>query len=256
MKNYLSLSEYSTTINRIAPRVAVDDRKSRKSVSKKANSFVVLNSDNDYGFYVKRLVRELDKYAELREVPKSFRKKSIKEIKTGDVIVFGDAFGDVDYDYRVANNVEELNCLDGRAYKSYDMLNDFGKIISKIKGYAEGNKRKSTEEYLIVEEEIKNKKRNNMRVSSAINIVLGDKVYKKAKKRYVTPIAVLRPEIQERKVTIFDNWVKVGYNQYDIFCNLRGEEFVYIDGAKFTIHTDRYGKKYLEKFHAKYVVVK
>jgi hypothetical protein len=47
------------------------------------------------------------------------------------------------------------------------------------------------------------------------------------------------------KVSIFYNFVKVGYDQYDIY-DLFGSKYVNIEGDLLEIKSDRYGKKYLK----------
>jgi hypothetical protein len=46
---------------------------------------------------------------------------------------------------------------------------------------------------------------------------------------------------KEEKVTIFNNYVKVGYDQYDIHTNFYGEETVKIRGQKFEVLSDYKG---------------
>lgn len=227
MKNYLKLSSLSEAITRIIP----SEFKSNAKKVKKELPFVVLNSDNDYGFYVKRLVRELQRY-DLIEQPKVLRKKSLKNIESGDIIVFGDNLGSIDYDYRVETNARNLDHLDGRTFKAYDLINDFDKVIKRLRKYVAEN----SEEHLLV--------KDNDDSVSVTNIEVEVNVSAKRPK-YVTPVALLLNKVSEEKVTIFDNWVKIGYNQYDIYVDLFGREFIYVDGRKFQIEEDRLGRKYL-----------
>jgi hypothetical protein len=231
MKNYLSLSNLSQTFTQIVP--CLQSKKAKKV--KKSLPFVVLNSDNDYGFYMRRLVKEIKKYAELTEQPKILRKKSLKNIETGDLLVFGDCLGNVGYDYRVETNHRSLDHLDGRSFKVYDIINDFDKVIKRLKKYVAEN----NGEFLLVED-------NDEPEVRVTEIQIDVNVHKRSPKS-VIPIAILRNDVCEEKVTIFDNWVKVGYNQYDIYVDLFGREIVYIDGSKFYVKEDRFGRKYLSK---------
>jgi hypothetical protein len=233
MKNYLKLSSLSTAIGRIIPSCAC---KSTGKKTQKEGAFVVLNSDNDYGFYVKRLAREVEALG-LSEIPKILRRTSLKNIETGNLIVFGDATGSVDYDFRVEADAHNLDHLDGRRFKAYDIINDFDKIIKRLKTYSSVNE--DEVDYVVVEERKAPK-------CKTIDVVINANVYAKRPK-YQVNIAVLRPKLSEQKVTVFDNWVKVGYNQYDIYCNLFGDKFIYVEGVKFFIHKDRYGNEYLTK---------
>jgi hypothetical protein len=234
MKNYLSLSNLSEPVARIIS--ACSCKSKAKQVSKEM-PFVVLNSDADCGFYVRRLIKEISRF-DLLEQPKVLRKKSLKGIETGDLIVFGDTQGTVNYDYRVETEAAKLDHLDGRKFKVYDLINDFDKVIKRLKRFAEEN---DGEEYLLVKENKKCKCEENV---SEININLN--VHNRIPKS-VTHVAILRKEINEEKVTIFDNWVKVGYNQYDIYVDLFGKEFIYVSGSKFYVKEDRFGRKYLTK---------
>jgi hypothetical protein len=76
----------------------------RGNKTKKPVLFIV-NTDEGYGLYVKKLVRLANK---LNLVAKS--KAALKNIQFGDVIVFGDShlFEDREFDYRVLRNVELL----------------------------------------------------------------------------------------------------------------------------------------------------
>lgn len=236
MKNYLSLSNLTTAVKRIVPSISCKT-KSKKS-SKKENAFVVLNSDNDYGFYIQRLAREIEKYPELREIPKVLRTRSLKKIQTGNLIVFGDASGNVDYDYRVVKDARLLDHLDGRRFKAYDIINDFGTIVKKLKEYAYNNE-PATEVICYVAETKKPKVKT-------FDVEINVQAHVKHPK-YRANIAILRSEVLQQKVTVFDNWVKVGYNQYDIYADMFGNEMIYVDGNKFFVRKDRYGNGYLSK---------
>jgi hypothetical protein len=50
----------------------------------------------------------------------------------------------------------------------------------------------------------------------------------------------------EEKVSIMYNFVKVGYEQYDIVSLCNGKQFVVIEDEEFEIKKDRNGKKYLQ----------
>jgi hypothetical protein len=117
-------------------------------------------------------------------------------------------------------------------------MNDFGKIIKKLKAYVNDNVCSDEEEYIIIEEKEPKTKTFNVEINIGVP---------KRSPKYRANIAVLRPEIQAEKVTVFNNWVKVGYNQYDIYLDLFGNEFIYVEGEKFFINKDRYGRKYLVK---------
>lgn len=229
MKNYLKLSELSETVTRIIPCLK---NKQKKQLNKKL-PFVVLNTDDDYGLYVRRLVEEI-KRLDLVQQPKVLRKKSIKNIERMDLIVFGDAKGNLDYDYRVETNAEALDHLDGRIFKVYDITTDFHKVIKRLRSYASENE--GNEEVVIVKER-----------SVPVTEIDIDVTIHERKPRKQIPILLIKNKVKEEKVTIFDNWVKVGYNQYDIYVDLNGRERVYIDGVRYFIEQDHFGRKYLSE---------
>lgn len=228
MKNYLILSELAETFTKVIFRNSKPERKNEKVHSEKEYPFVVLNTDNDYGFYVRCLVKEIQKLGTLTQIPKPFRVKSLKNINTGDLIVFGDSNGLLDYDYRVETNAKKLEHLDGRKWKAYDLVNDYEKVVKRLRKYAQANFGSVDESDTEIE------------INVNVNVPTDTTSYK-------TIIGVAYPRISKEKVTIFDNWVKIGYNQYDIFVDLLGNEMIYVDGYKFFIKEDRFGRKYLSQ---------
>lgn len=225
MKNYLILSESLETFARV---IGLKPNSESKKTKEKEYPFVVLNTDNDYGFYVRRLVEEIKSVGELSQIPKVLRIKSLKEIKTGDLIVFGDSNGLIDYDFRIETNAKRLEHLDGRKYKVYDLIKDFNKVIDRLHKYAEANFNLGSKEETEVE------------INVNVNVPLDRTNYKSI-------VGVSYPYVNKEKVTIFDNWVKIGYNQYDIFVDLFGNEMIYVDGYKFFVKEDRFGRKYLSQ---------
>jgi hypothetical protein len=237
MRNYLKLSNLSEVITRIIPGINVNkERKLSKEMP-----FVVLNSDSDYGFYMQRLVKQLNKFG-LEEQPKILRKRSLKNIESGDLIVFGDVLGSNDFDYRVETNPRNLDNLDGRKFKAYDLIADWSKIMKRLEKYASENY-SDEDEYILVEE--KKNKKVPAHAKSYINFLYDAGVLNTEHLSYEVPSFHLHNAVSEQKVTIFNNWVKIGYNQYTIFCNLLGQEFIYVKGNKLYIKKDRLGRKYL-----------
>jgi len=238
MKNYLRLSKFATKVSRIIP--AITGKVCGKQ-TKKENAFVILNSDNDYGFYIQRLVRELKKYPELIEIPKVLRKANLRNIETGNLIVFGDATGSTNFDYRVVRDARELDHLDGRRFKAYDIINDFDKIVKKVRAYADDNiDNENDYEFSDYDVFVKNRKKDRKpKTCRTVEINIDCNIGQRTPK--------YKTHSFEENYTIFDNWVKVGYNQYDIYVDLFGNQFIYINGAKLFVNKDRYGKRYLTK---------
>jgi hypothetical protein len=236
MKNYLSLSNIATAVKQIIP-ASSNSRRRREREMAKRNAFVVSNSDV-LGLYTKRLMKEMNKYPNLKEISKALRDHSLKHIEVGNLIVFGESKRGVNYDFRVVKNAKILDHLDGREFETYDIIDDFNKIIKKLRTYVLDNSKETEEEYICV---AKTKKAPKVRT---FDVVLTPDRFKKSS-NYTVNLAIISPTIKEQKVTIFDNWVKVGYNQYDIYTNFKGEEFIYVDRHKFFIEKDRFGRKYL-----------
>lgn len=230
MKNYLKLSSVSEIFTNIIPLSSYGKGKT----TSKEKPFVILNTDLDNGLYIRRLVEQIKNYEVLNEQPKVLRKRSLKNIKTGDLILFGDMLGSVNYDYRVETDAKSLDHIDGRRFKVYDLITDFTKVIKRLEKYVEENYLSG--KVLDIFEDEEDVKVTNININ--VNTL-------NRRPSYVTPIAILKPVVKEEKVTIFDNWVKIGYNQYDIMCNLFGDEFIYVSGNKYFIKSDRFGRKYL-----------
>ena len=63
--------------------------------------FIIVNTDNDRGLYIRKLELELAKYKGLQQAGRS--SSGFHGIKTNDLIVFGDS---LKYDYRIESSFE------------------------------------------------------------------------------------------------------------------------------------------------------
>ena len=214
------------------------------NVKEKKNPFIIVNTDNDRGLYVRKLEKELYKFKNLKS---SSGDVLFDEIETNDLIVFGDS---PKYDYRVENNYLNLvSFSEKKDVKVYDLIDDFDRIVRRLATYTKNNniKRKyayrdnEVDEVVVrihVEEEPKKK------LSSYICPLLEGKC--KVKKTLVN--VYKKPDVTVEKITVHDNWVKIGWNQYDIWVDLKGREFIKLeDGEKLWVETDRFGKRYLAR---------
>jgi hypothetical protein len=135
-------------------------------------------------------------------------------------------------------NYVTLNALMGRDVKVYDLVEDYDRIIRRLVTYCKNNgiKRKC----LYRDDDI------NIRVK-----LVTDEPKKKCfcpcKKAEKVLVNVYRkPDLKVEKITVHANWVKIGYNQYDIFVDLLGNEFIELeDGDKLFVKEDRFGRRYL-----------
>lgn len=187
--------------------------------------------------YLAALRREINKYSFLEERGKCLLGRTIKSAQFQDGILFGDAPYDFTYDYRLS----DLDDLQSAGTKIYDLIVDFPKIKTAIQRYYNANYN-----------EIWCPTRNNY-----LNCSPCYKPYKK-KNSYV-PSMPLKVNIRVNanrptcrlnntnfdKVQVFHNYVKVGFDQYDIYLNGKGKEFVIIDGDKYKIRRDSVGNRRL-----------
>ena len=208
----------SQNISRIIPCLSKDKQR-------KENPFVVVNTDNGYGYYVRELVRLAKSYG-LTEQSGTFSQRSVRNINTSDIIIFGDAPAFCDFDYRVETDLEVISKLDGRRFKVYGIVDDFKRVKKRLREYALNNN--------LVSE----KQPRSEGVSLRLNV--------NVQRPTVKLLAVKEPALQMEKVTVHNNWVKVGYRQYDIYVDLFGNEFIKLeDGTKFWVKENRWGQRFL-----------
>lgn len=205
----------------------------------KKNPFIIVNTDNDRGLYIKKLEQEIAKYKNLVSAD---RDPKFLSIETKDLIVFGDS---INFDYRIKDmNYITLNSLIGKDVKVYDLVGDYSKIVRRLATYCKNNgiRRKAAyrDEDLTV--------RVNLVVDqprkTVCPLLRGQYVSPQVERTLVNVYS--KPDVSVEKITVHTNWVKIGYNQYDIFVDLFGGEFIVLeDGQKMFVKTDRFGRRYL-----------
>lgn len=230
MKLYLNLSDQ-------AKRIV-------SCVSQNTNNrpaMVILNTDDDYGKYPKSL-KKLFNDLGLTERSRLFRETSLTKIETGDFIIIGENPAWEDFDFQVVEDQETVEQLDGRRFrKVYDIIDDWKEIVTKLSQYGKYNTSRIAQRYLNTEPT------ERFQRPSGIDVV-GRVTQRTTVTSQVEFAAVHRPVKRTEKVTIFDNWVKVGMKQYDIYVNLMGEEFIKLEtGQQLYVTTDRLGRKFLVK---------
>lgn len=208
-------------------------------------SMVILNSDDDYGLYMKELNRIFREIG-MVEQNKLFREKSITGIDTGDFIVVGEETPYYDYDFRVTSDQEELGDLDGRKFKAYDLIDDWHTILNKLQRYGKFTVNRSVFDKRRSCRFEENRYEERFVRPSILDLTVREEPsFQRTCTKKVEYTEVFRPAYREEKATIFDNWVKVGYRQFDIFYDMFGQEHIDLDGKKLYIKKDRYGRKYL-----------
>lgn len=205
----------------------------------KKNPFIIVNTDNDRGLYIKKLEQEIAKYKNLRS---SDGETKFHDIESSNLIVFGD---NLKFDYRIEMNYVTLNSLMGRDVKVYDIVEDYSKIVRRLATYCKNNGVKRLCKYRDEDFNIR------------LNLVVEE-----PKKKVICPLAYgccvapatqktlvnvySKPDVKVEKITVHANWVKIGYNQYDIYVDLFGREFITLeDGDKLFVNTDRFGRRFL-----------
>ena len=194
--------------------------------------FVVINSDKRNGLYVKKLARLMADY----DLTAKYGDDDIAQVGTYDAIVFDDQRS---FDYYFVPAAELLSSSD-KYPVAYDLISDFKKIEWHLKQLFDNNKSKVT----------------SSMVDRAI-VVAARQVPQK-------PVVTFQPcpsfacgivtfadeepirEVQAEKITVFDNFVKIGFNKFDIYVDLFGNEFiVHPTEGRLFVKTDRRGRKYL-----------
>ena len=232
-------------------------------LEEKKYPFIVLVTevDNQHLFFLKQVIKNLDLVQ-----GKGHRK--LKSVRKGDIIIFGDANIYSDYDFKIIssiNDYEEIEGLDERKYQVYDLLEDFKVVLERLYKYAKANYQQSflddsdyydpfvefkqSKRYVPVRSYVrkkpKKKKFDTIRVKLNVSKDSGS-----IKKRYLNRIkapALVNNNYFGEKVDINHNWVRIGWNQYDIDYD-RGtdEESITLgNGDTLFIEEDRHGRKYL-----------
>ena len=245
---------------------------SSRTIKKKARSFVVVNTDDDNGIYIRRIIKEAKRFG-LIEAPKPLREKSVKNIKTSEYIIFGDAPKRYSYDYRVETDVEIVEELDARVFKVFDAVDDFHKILNRVRDYAIANSLlypKYKKNYYCSPKYYKPKRTYRRRYYKGHTFLKKDfadaigeidieiEIPKQQRRKNLvvkksdfndTLLYTCDPTISVDKVTVHHNWVKIGLDQYDINLDVnRGREFIEVEGTTFFVEEDRFGNRFLTRY--------
>lgn len=253
----------------VAGRYVPLTRRQRKL--KNLKPFIVVNTDDDYGVFIKRIIAEAKRWG-LEQQSSRNRSKSVKKIKTKELIIFGDSPKRYSYDYRVETDYNSVREFDGRIFKQFDAVDDIRVILKKIRDYAKANFQAADCDipsslldrdyhFRIPKKRKYYRKQHHLSnyyqdVPRQLELELEIEIPKTRaktsrtvfKKADVGDYLAYTHNIEdlEEKVTVHHNWVKIGYNQYDIDLDLAtGEEFITIGKKKFFVAEDHRGNRFL-----------
>jgi len=231
-------------------------RLEKKQTTGKKQPFVILNTDFNGGLYIRSIISQL-KNNKLVEIDKAFRVKAAKSTKLGDIIVVGDCDSVFEYDYRVLpkGNQDEIKRLDGRKYKVYDSVRDYSTILNKIESYAKANSARVADKACVVcpllqqqrNRPVKKIKVKRQQYVPQLNIdVRYDEECPVFAAKNVRNYRRVDPVSADEKCTFFDDYVKIGFNQFDIEYDCFDNSYIQ-DGRrnKYYISEDRFGRRFL-----------
>ena len=203
-----------------------DDRSSsfKKKNTKKQESFIIVNTDNSGGLYIHNVVNTLVNSG-LQQQDIRFGSKRAKGIKLLDAIVVGDCEAAFDYDFRVVKkkHLDTLDELDGRTFKVYNVVDDYEKVLNKIKAYIKANcigeykhhkqrgcfgRRQKVQQVPFC--------REPEQVNIKVNVKYNEEPKPVFKKRDYCSAKRVDPIRYNEKATFFSDWVKIGMHQFDI----------------------------------------
>ena len=219
----------------------------KKKNTKKKESFIIVNTDpSNGGVYIHNVINTLVNSG-LQQQDTRFGGKNANKIKLGDAIVVGDCNSNFDYDFRIVKdkNLDTLDELDGRKFKIYGVIEDYTKVINKIKAYAKTN-RIGEYKYQYPRRSFGRKPRCTAPTQININVNCEEEPRPVFTKRNVSAFHRVDPIRTQEKTTFFSDWVKVGMHQFDIEYDVLGNQFI-SDGAlnKYYISENRYGRRFL-----------
>lgn len=212
--------------------------------SPKKQVLVIVNTDDDYGLYVQRLMRTFKKLG-----LKVRSKEEFRTIKSDDAIVVGDGYlfesGD-EFDVRVEKYpyntfADPRYKLDDEDFRVLSLVQDLSKIEKQLK-----------EEYYVAPRQVTATRQNVLHtiaqqggdyMSNTDFLDLLDELDEVLR---IVPQPVTVACKQE--VRIHDNFVKIDYKNYKTHIDTHsGVKFILLDGVRYDIVSDRYGRKFLRK---------
>lgn len=193
--------------------------------------------------HVKKLINLIKKYPKLRQQSLTVEPKRMNKLGLGDLVVFGDSPRFSKYDYRIELNPKSFIDSDyGEKYKEYDLVEDWIKIKRRLKKYVIANDLCTIS---------KRRKKKTIPSRGYDEIII--EVIDSSKTKRIPLVSTLnrrncglRP-IEIEKVSIHDNFVKIGWDLYEIDVDIfTGEESIELDdGLRMIVEEDCFGNRYL-----------
>lgn len=229
-----------------------------ESVKKKP--FAVFIDDED-GFAIKAIKKELKKYPKLKEISKRYgSSKSLLNLKEGDIILFGDALGPFDYDYRVIE-LQDLRSTNG--LETFELTLEFKDVKETIKTYHKMNypeahrslriknrsRRFSPPQYAyysrITGKKVDVEKEYEFEIPRSLlkkygEIEIAIEIPKKKNERWSKLderdlLIGRKKKVKKEKYVVHQNFVKVGLRGYNIYTDKRGDEYVNVKGTTYGV---------------------
>lgn len=197
---------------------------------KKGRKFAILVDERGKEkLYLKKLISLLrEDYGFLKEECRITREKIITKAKTGDLIVFGTH---KKFDYTTVSNREFRE--DYSSLDVYALQEEFAKVKQQLKKYIRDRKGyvidRCFDDNVVYYEE------------SPFDFFVVD-IPKKVKK----PKRIKKSkDLQLEEVRVHHNYVQVGWDNFTIYEDAHGDEFVEIDGNVYWVERNNMGKGWL-----------
>ena len=213
-------------------------------VNKKQYKFSVLV--DEFGKnkkYLKKLAILLaEEYPFLKQANRYVTNKRLVAAKKGDVIIFGLSRK---YDFKVVPNEDWEDLIDGRRFKLVELDGEWSKVKTYLDRYAEANypdeyEDEQQQECYCCAYDVDLYDFNTIRVVSSPK-KKGDKEYIKFLNKHTRASIKRSSKLQLEEVTVHHNFVKVGWDVYDIWLDKDEEEYVTINKNVYWIDRDSAG---------------
>lgn len=201
---------------------------------KKYKFAILIDEPGKEKLYLKRLITLLrEDYPFLKEECRITREKQINKAKLGDLVVFGTHSR---FDFTTISKSEfeeEYDHLD-----VYGLQQEFSKVKQQLKKYIRSRHNYTVDcdltKYAYVYEEEEDCSDNIIVVKTR-----KQKPVKKVKKSTRVKTLVLDD------VRVFHEYVQVGWDNFDIYLDAHGDEFIVVDGNVYFIERNSMGKGWL-----------
>lgn len=203
--------------------------------TKKAKFAIYVDELGRDKLYLKKIVSMLnEEYSFLKEERKLSRSKSISKARAGDIVVFGSSKY---FDYTTVSKGEFESDSDFDEIEIFSLTKEFTTVKRRLQKYVGKN------HYYELDDSI----------DTGCFFIFEDRDYcyddvdilivPPKKKKVTTRKKKSSSELVLDKVQVFHDYVQVGWDNFDIMVDLRtGKEFVKVDGRKYNVERDMWGK--------------